>query len=582
MQLSRVRSALLSLPLSFAVGFIAFTTGLTTLTAYAQNQASLTGVVTDSTGAVIPGTTVSLANPAKGLSYKQTTNGQGSYNFVNVLPNQGYVLTFAHDGFASYVVRGLELQVGATRTQDAQLGAASANVQVEVSASNQEVTLDTTDASVGNSIDVRQLNDLPVLDRTTGIEALLVLQPGVDSFSGAVTGARIDQSSVTLDGMDVNDIAAGTTFAIVANAPIDSVQQFNGTVAGLLPSVGTGSGGQFQLVTRSGTNQFHGNINEYHRDTATAANTWFNNNTGLPRTPLIRNQFGGNIGGPIKRDKLYFFFDAALSRIVQSSAPTPRTVPLDSFRNGTLNYINDGNGCNSSSRLNTTPGCISSLTGAQVAALDPNGIGFDSNVLSFINNRYPHANDLTLGDGVNTGGYRFNYPTPDNETTYVGRIDYNLSAHHKVFGRFTINRRNSVETIPEFATDPSTHPFIDRSYAYMVSDVWTIGTNKVNEIYYGDTISKFDFPDLYNPTGANQYSFSGLSGPYTAFDGQQRRVPIPEIRDDFNWQIGSHSLTFGGLFKFVKTNSNLINNFNFPGIGLQGTALVNGDRKSVV
>jgi hypothetical protein len=550
--------------------------------AQAQNQASVTGQVTDTTGAVIPGTVVSLTDPGKGLDYKQTTNGQGSYRFVNILPDPGYVLTFSHDGFATYVIKGVELQVGKTRTQNAELKAASASVQVEVSASNQEVTLDTTDASVGNSVDVRQMNDLPVLDRTTGIGALLVLQPGVDSFSGAVTGARIDQSSVTLDGMDVNDIAAGTTFQIVGNAPVDSVQQFNGTVAGLVPSVGTGSGGQFQLVTRSGSNQFHGNINEYHRDTATAANTWFNNNTGLPRTPLIRNQFGGNIGGPILRDKLYFFFDAALSRIVQSQSAS-RTVPLGNLLSTTptLNYINNGSNCTSSSRLNTTPQCISSIDASQVAALDPTHAGFNSNVLSFLSSRYPQANDLTLGDGINTGGFRFNYPSPDNESTYVGRIDYNLTSHHKLFGRFTINRRNSLESLPEFPTDPSTHPRIDRSYGYVVSDVWTIGSNKVNEIYYGDNISKLGFPDLYNPTGANQYSFSGLSGPYTSYDGQQRRVPIPEIRDDFNWQIGSHSVVIGGLFKFVKTNSNLINNFNFPEIGLQGAALANGLDPSV-
>jgi hypothetical protein len=98
----------------------------------------------------------------------------------------------------------------------------------------------------------------------------------------------------------------------------------------------------------------------------------------------------------------------------------------------------------------------------------------------------------------------------------------------------------------------------------------------VNQFYYGDTISKFDFPDLYNPTGANQYSFSGLSGPYTSFDGQKRRVPIPMVRDDFNWQIGGHSLTAGGTFKFIKTNSNLITNFNFPEIGLQGASLSPG------
>ena len=121
----------------------------------------------------------------------------------------------------------------------------------------------------------------------------------------------------------MNDIASGATFGIVGTAPVDSVQQFTGTVAGLVSDLGTGSGAQFQLVTKSGTNQFHGNLNEYHRDTTTVANNWFNNLDGIPRTPLIQNQFGGNIGGPIKRNKLFFFFDLADSRIVQSATAEP-------------------------------------------------------------------------------------------------------------------------------------------------------------------------------------------------------------------------------------------------------------------
>jgi hypothetical protein len=544
----------------------------------AQDSSSMTGVVTDSTGAVIPGTVVTLSNPSTGATFTQTTDNLGSYRFSNVPPNPGYKVSFAHAGFSTKELSGITLSVAIARTQNMKL--VPGNVEtIEVSASNAAVTLDTTDAAIGNNIDVEQLNALPIYDRTTGITTLFTQQPGVESDQGAVTGARIDQTEVTLDGLDVNDIAAGTTFGIVAQAPVDSVEQFTGTVAGLGSSVGTGSGAQFQLVTKSGTNKFHGNVNEYHRDTTTEANTWFNNLVGVPRAPLIRNQFGGNVGGPIKRDKLFFFFNLADSRIVQSRSEE-RTVPLAASYGGLLagelNYINDGADCGDSSRINTQPGCISTLSAAQVAALDPGKIGLDMPELAFIASRYPVANDLSQGDGVNTGGYRFNTPFPDNRLTYVTRVDYNLTQTQKIFGRFTIDRRNTIETAPEFPTDPVTHPFMDDSYGYVVSHIWDIGRNKVNQFYYGDNISKFNFPDNYNPTGANQYSFSGLSGPYTSYDGQKRRVPIPIVRDDFNWQIGSHSLTMGGTFKFIKTNSDLISNFNFPEIGLQGAALGGG------
>lgn len=547
----------------------------------AQDSASVTGVVTDPTGAVLPGTVVTLSNPSTGVTFTQTTDNIGSFRFANVPPTTGYKATFTHPGFATEEVSGITLAVGVTRTQDAKLHPAGSNEQVEVSAESQEVTLNTSDAAIGNNIDVEQLNLLPVYDRTTGIATLFMQQPGVDSFQGAVTGARIDQNEVTLDGLDVNDIAAGTTFAIVGNAPVDSVEQFTGTVAGLTPVTGTGSGAQFQMVTKSGTNKFHGNVNEYHRDTTTVANTWFNNLVGIPRTPLIQNQFGGAIGGPIKRDKLFFFFDWADSRIVQSSSDE-RTVPLPASMGGllagTVNYINSSDAtCGDSSRINTQPSCITTtLSSTSLTALDPAHTGLSQSVLSFIGSRYPVANDLSQGDGVNTGGYRFTFPNPDNRATYVSKVDYNLTPTQRIFGRFTITRRNAIESGPEFPTDPVTHPRTDDSYGYVVSHVWTIGKNKVNQFYYGDNISKLSFPDTYNPTGANQYSFSGLDGPYTSYDGQKRRIPIPVVRDDFNWQKGMHSLTFGGTFKFVKTDSNLINNFNFVGAGLQGPLAASG------
>ncbi len=538
----------------------------------AQNSSSMNGVVTDSTGAVVPQTIVTLANTNTGISFTATTNSTGSYRFPNVPPNPGYTVTFARDGFANYQVTDVTLTVGSVRTQNATLSP-GANTTIEVSETAATATINTTDASIGNNFDIQLLNDLPVQSRTSPA-ALFTLQPGYTS--GSFTGARTDQSSVTIDGMDVNDIASGSNLGIVGNAPTDSVQEFKGTVAGLTAGQGTGSGGQFQLVTKSGTNTFHGNINEYHRDTSTVANTWFNNNNGLPRTPLIRNQFGGNIGGPIKRDKAFFFFDFNNDRIIQS-ASLARTVPTASYLAGNISYINSNAGCTGSSRSNTTPSCISTINSAQVATLDPQGIGFNPALLTFLNARYGHliggAYDATLGDGVNTIGYRFTTPTPQITYGYVGRLDYNLTPRQRIFAKFTVARENATQSAIELPGDPFTAPFTDRSYGYVVSHIWEIGQNKVNQLYFGDTVSEYDFGNLYNPTGANQYSFSKYiagftSGPYLSGSSQERRVPIPEVRDDFSWQIGHHTLNAGGTFKFIKTNSQLVNDFNFVTVGL--------------
>jgi hypothetical protein len=546
---------------------------------WAQDVASLTGTITDTSGAVIVGADVALVNTATNASYHATTNSLGSYTLPNVPPGPDYKITFSAKGFASVDVVNVYLNVANTRTQDAQLHAGNVNVAVEVSAASQDVTINTTDATIGNNISLELVNSLPVQARQDPT-TLFNLQPGVAS-SGAITGARTDQNSMTVDGLDVNDIAAGGTFTIIGHAPVDSLQEFRGTVAGNVSSGGPGGGGQFQMVTKGGTNSFHGNVNEYHRDTSTSANTWFNNNTNLPRTPLIQNQFGGNIGGPILKDRLFFFFDYYDSRIIQSTAVN-RTVPLDSFRNGNVSYIlntdGSGNPCQATSRQNTTPQCIGTLTSSQVKALDPAGIGINTSLLNFVNGRYPHANDLTGGDGINSGSFRFTTPTPNFLKTYVGKLDYNLTKSMRLFGRFTIARQDSTQTVIQFAGDPTTHPFQDRSYAYVIGHNWTIGSNKVNAFYYGDTITKYNFSTTYDPTGATSYTFGGgtspfLTGPYSSPSSQKRRVPIPVVRDDFNWLKGNHSFQFGGTFKFIKTNSNLVNDFVFPTVGLGGNLL---------
>ncbi len=545
----------------------------------AQNVASMTGLVTDPSGAILPGVGITLENTKTGVSYNAKTDQQGVYRFVNIAPGPGYKASYALDGFSSYSVSDLYLEVSTTRTQNVTLQVGSVSNQIEVSGGSSNVTLNTVDATIGNNFDVKMVNDLPVQSRSTP-QILFNLQPGVTA--GAVTGARADQNTVTLDGLDVNDIAAGqdsvdgagtTTFPIIGGAPVDAIQEFRGVTAGQRSNGGPGGGGQFQMVTKSGTNDFHGNLNEYHRNTVTTANDWFLNNAGVARPSLIRNQFGGNIGGPIIKDKLFFFFNFYDQRIAQSSN-VQRLVPLDSYRNGNVSYIKSG--CPASSRQNSNPGCIGTLTPDQVKAMDPAGIGVSPEIQGVFDQRYPRANDLSGGDGVNTGLFRFTAPIPDNSVNYVGRIDYNLTSHQSIWGRFIINRQDRTYSNVQFAGDPTTHPFTDRSYAYVIGHTWQIGENKVNSFQYGDNIAKLAFPTTFNPVGINEYTFgyqstgSLLAGPYTDQSSQARRVPNPQFSDIFNWTIGRHQLMFGGSFKFPKTNSLLVGDFNTARLGLGG------------
>lgn len=528
----------------------------------AQDLASITGVVTDSSGAVIPGVKVTLENPSTAAEFKAVTNSVGSYTIANVAPGPGYKITFSAKGFKSAVITGLYLNVTTTRTQNVRLSVGAEAQTVEVSASSENVTLDTTDATLGNSFQVQMLNDLPVENRDSPA-ALFYQQPGV-TLAGAVTGARTDQSNVTVDGLEVNDNATGGFGDIVGEAPVDSVQEFRGVTGEPLSSAGQGGGGQFDLVTRSGTNSFHGAIVEYHRDTDLEANDWFNNNAGVSRPPLVRNQFGGNAGGPVWKNKAYFFFDYNGRRDARSFV-VDRTVPLGTnssgYRGGEVAYINSS-------------GTVTTLNPTQVAALDPQGIGWDQTELQLFQQRYPMANDTTgdVGDLVNTAGFRFNAPDPYVEDNYVERVDYTINDKMKIFGRGTIARRNALENPVQFPGDPTySYPFYDRSYAWVVGHTWTINQNMLNQAEVGETYEDYNFDVGYNPQGENQYNYAGLSGPYgSGSNSQARTYPIPMVRDDFSWEKGRHSYTFGGTFKWETPNEFAAENYNFPSVGVAG------------
>ncbi|HLZ40019.1 MAG TPA: carboxypeptidase-like regulatory domain-containing protein [Candidatus Sulfotelmatobacter sp.] len=533
--------------------------------AVAQDVAAITGVITDASGAVVPDVEVTLSNPETGVSYKAVSTSLGSYTINEVKPGPGYKIEFTRNGFKPLAISGLYLNVAATRTQNAQLTIGEARETIEVSAASQQVTLDTTDATVGNNFQVQVLNDMPVQDRSNP-SALFVQQPGV-TLDGAVTGARTDQSRVTVDGLDVNDMGTGEFGYIVGRAPVDSVQEFRGVSAGFLPDAAGGGGGQYELVTKSGTNSFHGSLVEYHRDTSLEANDWFNNNSGVPRPPLIRNQFGGSIGGPIIKNKLFFFFTYNGRRDTLSNLEE-RTVPMDSFRNGTLSYINTSNQ-------------LATLTSSQVAGFDPQHVGFNSSLQSLFSSRYPHANDFSgaAGDLINTAGYRFNAPFPYKEDDYVQRVDYNLNDKMKIWGKGNFVRTNGTESAIQFPGDPLTSPFFDRSYTWVVGHVWTLNTRMVNNASFGEVYENFNFPNTYNPTGANQFGSVGgngtggsiIDGPYaSAINAQGRTYPIPVIRDDFSWDKGNHSFRFGGTFKYITPHDYTILNYNVPTIGLGG------------
>ncbi len=183
---------------------------------------------------------------------------------------------------------------------------------------------------------------------------------------------------------------------------------------------------------------------------------------------------------------------------------------------------------------------------------------------------------MTSGDGINTGGYRFNAPTPTDLTNYVGRLDWVFSDHIKLYGRGTVSRENEVETAAQFPGDPAAGQFVDRSYAYVAGMDWQISAHKFNQFSYGSTVQDYSFRRPTNSEGIYQVSFATgvttlLDSPYASpSNAQYRHTPIPQVTDNFTWTIGSHSLQLGGYFKWILASDTNTLDYNSYDIGLGG------------
>jgi hypothetical protein len=241
------------------------------------------------------------------------TNAQGEYSFVQIAPGT-YTITATAPGFGKFTTTA-QLLVAQPATVNMKLQVSSDVVSVDVSAATE--TINTTDATIGNAINNETIMQLPSEGRNP--QTLLALQPGVlfigktdstESRNGVVSGARSDQTNITLDGLDNNDQVNPAAFTGVLRTSLDATEQFRVTTSSSNADTGRSSGGQVNLVTKSGTNQIHGSTYWYNRNSLGEANDFFNKaaqiNSGEPNRPghLIRNTYGISLGGPLKHDKL--------------------------------------------------------------------------------------------------------------------------------------------------------------------------------------------------------------------------------------------------------------------------------------
>jgi hypothetical protein len=494
--------------------------------ALAQTQtSSLQGVVTDPQGAAIPAAIVTITNTDTSASRREVTDNTGTYRILQVVPGP-YKVEVQKPGFKTKTTSQV-LQVDVPATLDLQLEVGQTTETVNVTA--EATQLNTENATVGNPFNETQIDQLPL--QTRNVVALLSVEPGV-SPTGQVLGARPDQNNVTLDGVDVNDNRGSTVnngFNAVLPIPLDSVQEFRTTIAGEGADMGHTAGGQVSIITKSGSNQFHGSAYEYNRNTDFEADDWFSNRAGVPRPALIRNQYGASLGGPVKRNKLFFFFNWE-ARKDRSQAATTATVPSDTFRDGILEVL-------------LKSGQVVQLSPQAVQAIDPLGIGENPYILSLMQ-RYPMGNDpLAASDkGLNFNDLLFNAPQPLNNHAEVGKIDYNIdnAGHHTISLRGTLNGASQVTGLALFPGQGPTQELLDNSRGLAARYTYVIKPTMVNTFNYGYTRlgNTLTGTESIVPT----FGFTALT-PTTR--PSTRISPTPNYTDDFTWVKGRHTVQAG-------------------------------------
>jgi hypothetical protein len=551
------------------VCFALFTSG----TAAGQASTSLRGTITDPSGSTVAGAEVVLANGESKVERTTTTREQGQYQFL-LLPPGTYTLTVTSAGFQRDELTGLQLLVNTPATINAQLKVGVATETVNVT--SEQPALNLVDASIGNSFGETQVKQVPLEGRN--VPDLLSLQAGVaytgnrndidkdqDTRNGSVNGARSDQSNITLDGVDVNDQANGYAFTSVLPVTLDSVQEFRVTTTNYGADQGQGSGAQVALVTKSGTNQFHGTAYEYIRNTFTSANDYLVKaaqiRDGQSNKPLKlnRNIFGASLGGPIHKDRIFFFanYEGTREREEQSAV---RSIPTPSMCQGNLSYQNVNGG-------------ITTLTPTDIRNLDPlhqgiNPVMLDlTNHTGYLDKTYCTGqfatNDTSVGDGLNYSGFRFRAPVSLDNNAFIAKIDYHLdgAGKHTLFWRGAVQNLNNPQA-PLLPGSAPIETIADHSKGFALGYTTVLSSSMVNSFHWGFTRQSFG---AVGDANQEWNTFIGLDQGIAYSHNFQ--LPVHNLSDDFSWTKGTHTLQFGtnvGLSRNARTS--FLHSFNF-GLG---------------
>ena len=558
--------------------------------AFAQGTTSrITGIVTDSSGAVVAGASVSIRRDGMRSALTTITSYNGSYVF-DLIPAGIYDVTVEKKGFKKSVSTGNSAFINQPSTVNISLQIGDVSATVEVVGTAEKVQT-ASSGNIGGTVDQRTLESLPIIG-TRGRNPLDLLnyQPGIVNGANTgggvhVHGSRDRAFNFTLDGIDINESSAGgSNFTPLRTNP-DSIQEFQIATTNFTAELGRSSGAQVTFVTRSGTNQFHGNLFEYYQTPRFAAKGYSNNLNGLAKDQFVQHIYGGSFGGPLfnpgfgegtklglLRDKAFFFVNLQMLRAYDTALVT-RTVYTQSARNGIYRYVSGNNAAGSPLQNAVAGTATPSVTSSGAAVYAPcavvpvypcmnstnfsansAGLSFDPKTSSVLSAMPLPNNFSSVGDGLNTAGYSWGSPQHERQYDFVTKFDFKINNNNSFYVRYAQGDQNSFGDSgnggrPIF---PTTGNLVDtyRSPRNLAINYrWSPSSSVTNEFLVG--LNKFAFkfatpvPDPTFP-----FSFNLASTPNSNFTYNARRLRTWQFVDNLTWVKGSHILKGGINFRF--------------------------------
>ncbi|MGD9564261.1 MAG: TonB-dependent receptor [Pyrinomonadaceae bacterium] len=543
----------------------------------------VTGTVTDSSGASIGGATVTLTNEGTRSSLTTVSTTEGRYVFDLIQPGT-YSVAVEKDGFKRFLSTNNAVLVNQPATINAalEIGDVSATVTVEGSA---ELVQTSTSGNVGSTITQQEVESLPIVGlRGRNPLDLLNFQPGFVSGANTgggnhVHGSRDRAFNFTLDGIDINEsTAGGSNFTPLRPNP-DSIQEFQFVSSNFTAELGRSSGAQVTMITRSGTNEFHGNIFEYYQTPDFNANEFENNLLGIERGQFVQHIYGFSVGGPIVnpgfgegtplfkplRDRAWFFVNLQKLSAIETRLQEQTVYTADALA-GRFRYIvgqRNAPAGSSTASVNADgsplyPACGGMITTLCVATHDinanlPGGLTLDPFIVGMLNN-YPRPNDFSSGDGLNIAGYNFNAGQTEKQYDFVMRFDVKLNDENHLYARYAQGQQDTIGDsvnggLPPFPGYPNLVNTLRSPKNLAINHRWSPTGRFANEFIFGYSAFAFSFA-TETPDPRVPFVLNDVTDAFTNFAYNAREARTFQFVDNITLDLSPHTIKAGLNFRF--------------------------------